>query len=217
MGDGDTRPERYLLATLWPINDVFTEARHTALHHMNLGTLIENHGYWVLAIGCLLEWETLLLLAGFAAHRGYLKLGAVLAIAAAAGFAGDQFYFWLGRRHGPAILARWPSLAAQSDRVERLVARYHAGVIVGIRFAYGLRVAGPVLLGTSRLSGTRFAVFNALGAVLWAAVVGGAGWVFGQAAENLLGDLRHIEMGLLLGLVALGLVVWGARRWRSSR
>jgi membrane protein DedA with SNARE-associated domain len=88
---------------------------------MNLGALIESHGYWVLAIGCLLEGETLLVLAGFAAHRGYLNPGAVLAIAATAGFVGDQFYFWLGRRHGPAILSRWPSLADQSDRVDRLL------------------------------------------------------------------------------------------------
>lgn len=182
---------------------------------MNLGALIEGHGYWVLAIGCLLEGETLLILAGFAAHRGYLNGGAVLAIAAAAGFAGDQIYFWLGRRHGPAILSRWPSLAAQSARVDRLVARYHVGVIVGIRFAYGLRVAGPVLLGASNLSAIRFVVFNALGAVLWAALVGGAGWVFGQAAERVLGDLRHVEIWLLGGLVAVGLSVWWVRRRRS--
>ena len=182
---------------------------------MNLGALIESHGYWVLAIGCLLEGETLLVLAGFAAHRGYLNLGAVLAIAAMAGFVGDQFYFWLGRRHGPAILSRWPSLAAQSDRVDRLLARYHAGLIVGIRFAYGLRVAGPVLMGTSTLSATRFAMFNALGAILWAVVVGGIGWVFGQAAEQLLGDLRHLELWLLGGLAVLGLVVWLVRRRRA--
>ena len=179
---------------------------------MTMGALIESHGYWVLAIGCLLEGETLLVLAGFAAHRGYLQIEAVLAIAAAAGFAGDQFYFWLGRRHGAAILARWPSLAAQSGRVNRLVARCHVGVIVGIRFAYGLRVAGPVLLGATHLSAARFALFNALGAALWAGVVGGAGWVFGQAAEKMLGDLRHFEIWLLAGLVAVGLIVWWFRR-----
>ncbi|HET7862826.1 MAG TPA: DedA family protein, partial [Burkholderiaceae bacterium] len=76
-----------------------------------LGTLIETHGYWVLALGCLLEGETVLVLAGFAAHRGYLDPAAVFGIAAAAGFCGDQVYFWLGRRHGPAVLTRWPSVA----------------------------------------------------------------------------------------------------------
>ncbi len=183
---------------------------------MTLATLIESHGYWVLALGCLLEGETLLILAGFAAHRGYLKLWAVLAIAAAAGFAGDQFFFWLGRRHGPAILTRWPSLAAQSARVNRLLARYHAGLIVGIRFAYGLRVAGPVLLGASSLSSIRFIIYNALGAALWAVVVGGVGWAFGQAAEKILGDLRHVEIGLIASIAAVGLIVWLVK-WRRSR
>ena len=60
---------------------------------MSLATLIETHGYWMLAVGCLLEGETILILAGFAAHRGYLHPADVLAIAAAAGIAGEQFYF----------------------------------------------------------------------------------------------------------------------------
>jgi membrane protein DedA with SNARE-associated domain len=67
---------------------------------MNLGPLIENHGYWVLAIDCLLEGENLLVLAGFAAHRGDLHLGAVLAIAATAGFVGDQFYLRISAHRG---------------------------------------------------------------------------------------------------------------------
>ena len=48
---------------------------------MTLAALIQAHGYWVLAVGCLLEGETILVLAGFAAHRGYLDSLAVLAIA----------------------------------------------------------------------------------------------------------------------------------------
>jgi membrane protein DedA with SNARE-associated domain len=70
-------------------------------------------------------------------------------------------------------------------------------------------------MGASTLSATRFALFNALGAVLWAVVVGGIGWVFGQAAEQLLGDLRHLELWLLGGLAVLGLVIWLVRRRRA--
>lgn len=183
---------------------------------MTLGTLIETHGYWMLAIGCLLEGETVLLLAGFAAHRGYLNPVAVLAIASAAGFLGDQFYFWLGRRHGAALLARWPSLALQAGRVQRLVARYHEAVIIGVRFAYGLRVAGPILLGTTPISGWRFAVLNALGAVLWACLIGALGWVFGHAAEAMFAEIRHIEGWLLLGLAAAGALVWWLHRSRRG-
>ncbi|MDH5538785.1 MAG: DedA family protein [Rhizobacter sp.] len=184
---------------------------------MSLGQLIETHGYWVLALGCLLEGETILVLAGFAAHRGYLDPFAVFGIAAAAGFAGDQFYFWLGRRHGPWVIARWPSVAGQANRVQHLVERYQAAVIVGVRFAYGLRIAGPILLGTMPISALRFSLFNAVGALLWAGAIGGLGWTFGNAAELALGKLRHLEGWLLLGLACAGAVVWWVRRRRSQR
>lgn len=66
----------------------------------------------------------------------------MLGIAAVAGFLGDQFYFWLGRRHGPAVLARWPSLTRQTDRVHRWLTKSGVALIIGVRFAYGLRAAG---------------------------------------------------------------------------
>ena len=183
---------------------------------MAIGNLIEAHGYWVLALGCFLEGETILVLAGFAAHRGYLDPLAVLAIASLAGFSGDQLYFWLGRRHGRAVLGRWPSLGAKTERIHRLIGRYHVAAIIGLRFAYGFRVAGPVLIGMSPIAGWRFALLNALGAVLWACLVAGIGWVFGHAAEIVLGEIRHIEGWLLLGLAVAGALTWLIRRARAG-
>ena len=179
--------------------------------------LLQTHGYWLLALGCLLEGETVLVLAGFAAHRGLLDPWAVVGIAAVAGFTGDQAFFWLGRRHGAALLARWPSLVRQSDRVQRLVQRWHEALIVGVRFAYGLRIAGPVLIGMSGLSAWRFGVFNAIGALLWAMSVAAVGWAFGAAAEAALGELRHIEGWLFTGLLVALVVLWLVRRRRAAK
>lgn len=181
---------------------------------MTLGALIAKYGYWLLAADSLLEGETILVLAGFAVRRGHLYLFAVLGIAALASFVGNQFYFWLGRRHGPAVFVRWPSVAQQFDRVHRLVAHYPAAVIVGIRFVYGLRIAGPVVIGMSPIPGYRFGLLNAVGAVLWACLVAGVGWVFGRAAELALEEIRHVEMWLLLGLVSAALIVAWTRRSR---
>ena len=186
-----------------------------AAHSWAIGDLIAAHGYWVLAIGCFIEGETVLLLAGFAAHRGHLHPLGVLAVASVAGFAGDQFYFWLGRRHGARVLARRPVWARQAGRVQALVQRWDAAFIVGVRFAYGLRVAGPLLMGASTMSAWRFAAFNALGALIWATLVGGLGWVFGEAAQRLLGRVQHIEGWLLLALVVAALAVWLLRRHRA--
>ena len=187
---------------------------------MLLDHLIATHGYWVLAIGCLLEGETMLLLAGFAVHRGLLEPWKVFAVAASCGFAGDEIFFWLGRRHGPAVLARWPAATRQVERVERLLLRWHELVIVLVRFAYGLRAAGPVIIGMTPLPAVRFAIFNAIGALLWAGLVGAAGWWFGHAAQALIGDIHSVEGWLLLTVVSVLAVAWlvrRVRRWRSAR
>lgn len=181
-----------------------------------MGTdLLHAHGYLLLALGCLLEGESVLVLAGFAAHRGWLDPVAVVAIAALAGFTGDQALFWLGRRHGARVLARWPAAAANSARVQALLARWRDGVVVGVRFAYGLRLAGPFLLGLSDLGAWRFAALNALGACVWALLFGTLGWFFGDAAEALLGDLHRWEGGLFVALAALLVLAWFVRRWRA--
>jgi membrane protein DedA with SNARE-associated domain len=181
---------------------------------MDLGSLIETHGYWMLALGCLLEGETILVLAGLSAQRGYLNPFAVVGVAAVAGFLGDQFFFWLGRWHGGALLARWPSIAAKTSRVHELIHRYHALVIIGVRFAYGLRIAGPILIGMSPVSALRFALINALGALLWAWVVGGIGYLSGHAAESVFGNIRHLEGWLFLGVVAVAAIIWLITRLR---
>lgn len=183
----------------------------------NWSALLQAHGYWLLALGCLFEGETVLLLAGLAAHRGLLDPAAVIAVAAASGFGGDQAFFWLGRRHGAALLARWPALAEPAARVQRLVERWHEAVIIGVRFAYGLRVAGPLFIGSTAVPALRFALLNAVGALLWATLIGGIGWSFGAAAEALLGHLQHLQAWLFAGLLLLALLVTLLRRRRARR
>lgn len=175
--------------------------------------LIVTHGYWVLVVACLLEGETVLVLAGFAAHRGILDPVAVWAIAAAAGFTGDQLFFWLGRHRGQAVIRRWPSIARHAAVIGRLQERWHAALIIGVRFAYGLRIAGPILIGASGVRPARFAVFNAVGALVWATLVGGAGWLFGEAAERALGPLQQAEAWGLAALLAVCVAAWAVRRW----
>src|SRR5688572_31907764 len=97
----------------------------------------------------------MLVLAGLAAQRGYLDPFAVLGIASTMGFIGDQIFFWIGRRHGTAVLRRWPSIAAKAGRVHALIERNQLGIIIGVRFAYGLRIAGPILIGTSAVPALR--------------------------------------------------------------
>jgi membrane protein DedA with SNARE-associated domain len=180
----------------------------------NLQQLIEHYGYLAVFIGALIEGETILVMAGFLAHEGFLNLAVVMTVAAIGGFIGDQFFFALGRYRGREILARFPSLQARAARVEKLVLRYQNWLIILIRFMYGLRVAGPIMLGMTQVSHIRFAVVNLLGAIVWAVLIGGAGYLFGQAVGLFLHDAQRYEAVLLGTLLVLGIAVWIYRRYR---
>jgi len=177
-----------------------------------LADLIAHYGYLAVFIGCLLEGETVLLLAGFAAHQGYLSWLTVVLTALFGGWLGDQAFFLLGRRYGMMVLKRFPDWAQRAMRVSVLLQRYHAGLIVGVRFLYGLRIIGPVVIGTSAVPTRRFVLFNLLGAALWAPLIAGAGYFFGQGLQWLLADLKYYEEAALLGLVAMAGLVGLFRR-----
>jgi len=182
---------------------------------MSLAQLVSEYGYLAVFVGCLLEGETILMLAGFAAHQGYLSLSATLLIAFVGGTLGDQFFFWVGRRWGRALLQRIPSTAPRVSRVNALLQRYHAPVIVGIRFMYGLRIVGPIVIGASDVSVWRLLFFNILGAAIWAPLIGGLGYMFGHALTLLLEDVLQAELAALILIVAIGIGVAGVQRWRS--
>jgi membrane protein DedA with SNARE-associated domain len=57
---------------------------------VNLPGLVEQYGYAAVFVGALAEGESVLLAAGFAAHRGLLHLPTVVATAAVAATIGDQ-------------------------------------------------------------------------------------------------------------------------------
>ena len=183
---------------------------------MTLQSFIENYGYAAVFIGTFLEGETILVMAGFAAYRGYLDLPLVIATAFAASFIGDQCYFLIGQRYGNRILLRFPSLVPRAHKVQSLLHRFHAPLILGIRFVYGLRVVGPIAIGMSHVPWRRFLFLNIIGAFVWAMAIAIAGYLFGSALELLLADLRYYEAWILGVLFTVGLLVWVAYRLRNK-
>ena len=181
---------------------------------MSVSALVAQYGYAFVFAGALAEGESVLLAAGFAAHRGMLELDRVIAVAFVAGTLGDQLGFYLGRRHGRRLLARWPSLQAKLQRLEPMLARHPNAAIVSVRFLYGLRTAGPIALGALGVSRGRFALLNLLSAALWALAFSLLGWQFGNALQWLLPDLHAVEEAVLgaLLLAALAWALWRRRR-----
>ena len=179
--------------------------------------LISTYGYAAVLVGTFLEGETILVLAGFLAHRGYLDLPWVMGAAFVGTTLGDQLYFFLGERYGTSWIDRRPALRARLDRVLGLIGRNEVLFILGFRFLYGLRTITPAALALSGVTWRRFLALNAIGAAIWAIAFGSAGYLAGRALELILGDIKRIEMGILGAAALLAVLAWLLRHLRRRR
>ncbi len=179
---------------------------------MDIPTLIAHYGLLAVFIGCLLEGETVLLLAGYAAHRGYLDMPAVLAVAWSGAVLGDQFYFWLGRRHGTGLMQRFSLLGARVKRGLALIDQHPVKTIFAMRFTWGLRTALPIAIGMSRVTTASFFSLNLVSAVVWTLLISSLGWAFGAVLARHVDDLRHAEQWVVLAVVLAALVAHGVSR-----
>lgn len=182
---------------------------------MDLAALIARYGYAVVFAGTLFEGETVLLAAGYAAHRGYLDGVAVALVACLGATLGDQLWFALGRWQGARLLARWPALNRRMDGALGWIARHPDLSIVSMRFVWGLRIALPLALGMSRVSWRRFAVLNVLSAAVWAALVTAAGWSFGALLTRYAPAWHRYEHEAFAGIIVIALLIHALRRWRE--
>jgi membrane protein DedA with SNARE-associated domain len=184
--------------------------------HATFVSLIEHYGYLATFVGTLAEGESLLILSGLCAHRGYMSLPIVIAVGAVGGALGDLGFFLLGRYYGVKLLARYPRHAPAADRVRNMIERFPVATILGVRFMYGLRTVGPVVIGTTRVSLPFFIALNTMGAIVWSACWAGAGYLVGKAAEQLVGDLARVERELFGGaLIVIVIAVVSLHLWQA--
>jgi membrane protein DedA with SNARE-associated domain len=175
-----------------------------------LNQLIAEYGVWVYAIifaWAFLEGETFVIFAGIAAHHGSLTLSTVFLCAWFGSFAGDQVYFWVGRRWGDKLLVkvpRWrPAVAVGLD----FLRRYDTVFILSFRFLYGVRQLASFAIGMSGVAPARFAFLNFIAAGLWAGSFAGFGYFVGQVFGAFLGDLAQLFGLVMVGVLATTLLV----------
>jgi membrane protein DedA with SNARE-associated domain len=187
-----------------------------------LQQLLASYGYLAVAVVVMAEGagipfpgETLLLVAAAYAGAGNLDLRGVILAAALGAIVGDNLGYWIGRRGGAPLLARYGSILHLGphhfERAERFFARHGAKTVFFARFVAVLRTVCSLLAGVNRMPYRRFVAFNAAGGTLWAVTIGLLGAAFGSQWPR----LEHWvgRAGLLVALILL-LVVLAIAAWR---
>ncbi|MCB2170410.1 MAG: DedA family protein [Deltaproteobacteria bacterium] len=179
-------------------------------------SLIAQYGYTAIFIGALLEGETVLLIAAVLVQQGLLEFKWVLLASAAGAFAGDQFFFQLGRLKGACLFRHRAAWQHKLDRAGRWLNLRHGIVVLLYRFIYGMRAVIPFLLGAGRCRVGTFTLLSAASAMAWATVIGTGGYFFGEIFQRLILEGQSIQKNGLLGVALLASLVIGMR-WRAHR
>jgi membrane protein DedA with SNARE-associated domain len=187
------------------------------LSHQTLEYFLESYGYIAIFIGTFLEGETILVLGGLAAKIGHLELKDVILAAFLGTTLGDQLYFFIGRRYGSAILNKKPQWRNRTDRIDNLFNKYDVALILSFRFIYGLRTVASFAFGMSSISIKKFVFLNMLGAIIWAIIIGSAGYVLGHGMEMLVDDIKGRQTLIFIGIMAAGAALWMVYYWRSRQ
>src|SRR5689334_2516598 len=164
--------------------------------------------------GALVPGESALILAGALAGSGRLSLPLVIATAASAAILGDNVGYAIGRGGVRRVLDRPGRLASHRrravERGEMFFARHGPAAVFLGRWLPGLRVVVAWLAGAERLEWRRFALWNTLGGVAWAASIASVAYAVGSAGS---GYLSLIGFG---GLAVVGVAFLARRLWHVA-
>jgi len=190
---------------------------------VNVKHLVEVAGYPLLFLlvmsessGVPVPGETALITAAVLASRGKLQIELVIGLAAAAAIVGDNIGYLIGRKGGRWLLERPGFMHQQRLRVlevgEPFFEAHGPKAVFFGRFLLGLRVWASWLAGATRMPWHSFLLWNALGGISWATVIGLIAYYLGHSAGNAIETFGLY--GLAAVLVAIASAFFMHRRHR---
>lgn len=132
----------------------------------------------------------------------------------------DVFFWWAGRRWGERLVnaytMRRPRSRRWIERADRWVLRHGVRTVA---VSYFLPIPNPVLYLSCGVTGMPLLVFvlgDALGTLLWTALLVAIGWGIGRSGVDVVNQVDHYELRLTIAVV-LGFLVLKVVRRRQPR
>ena len=180
-----------------------------------LSALLATYGVGLIFLVVLLDqggvpipaWPPLVVASAQAVERSD-PVWPILLAAGAAALLADTLWYLAGRRHGARMLRLICRLSLSPDScvssTRDTYAKWGAPSLIVAKFIPGFAAVGTTLAGHQRTPLARFALFDGIGALLWAGVAIGMGVVFHDAVNEALATLESLgRAGVVLVLLAL--------------
>jgi membrane-associated protein len=194
-----------------------------------LGVLIQQYGAMIylvlfLIVFCetglvvfpFLPGDTLLFIAGAFCAGGAMNIWELMSLLVAAAVIGNTVNYWIGSAIGDKVLNahyRWLDRWIDRGALNKTHAFYehHGGkTIVLSRFIPIVRTFAPFVAGMSKMTFSRFQLFNIVGALAWVVLLVVGGYYFG----NIPFVRNHLNVIVLLGVAGALLPIVLAGLWQ---
>lgn len=178
----------------------------------NAFEFLVHHGYvvllcWVFVeqMGVPVPTVPLLLATGALAGTGRLNFFIAVLLSVFAAVCADFTWYMLGRTKGIKVLQWLCKVSLEPDscvrRTEGIFSRQGARSLLVAKFIPGLGVVTPPLAGIFQMRPSRFLLFDAIGAGLWATAFLGSGYAFSGEIERIAEQALRLGRGLAVLLI----------------
>lgn len=168
-------------------------------------------GYIGVFVGTFFEGETTILIAGIFAKLGYLKLKHVIFFSFIGTFAGDCFFFFLGKLFGRSIIGRYEFLRTKTRLSNQIIHQHGSLILYIMRFLAGFRTIILLLLGCANLRTSRFLMLDFISSLVWSTLISLVGYSFANVVYIFVSDAKGYEkviIPLAVLLVITGILLY---------
>lgn len=194
--------------------------------------IIEVYGLWVIFLCVLFDqgglpvpsYPPIIVTAALAVDSGD-SLWPILVVASFAAVLADLLWFAGGRRFGASLLRLMCKLSLSADScvglTRRIYGHWGPPSLIVSKYVPGFAAVATTLAGEAGISLRRFALYDGIGALLWAGGAVALGAIFHEAVGAVLLELDQLgryALILLLAAVALFIAIkWWQRRRFSMK
>ena len=174
------------------------------------------YGLIAVFVGAMFEGDLVIPTAGAMASFGYYSVFTVGIVCIVGMFAGDCFWYWLGRLFGERLSGTRLYKRAM-PKAEKFASKMGVWQIAAARFIWGIRMATMVFWGFKRLNFWVFAGIDLLACAVFGTILTALGYYFSRGLKHIVGEVEQfqfIAFGAVL-VIAILLIV-GRRLYKSK-
>jgi len=166
--------------------------------------LLIKYGLVAVFVAAMLEADVIPVLAGVAAHRGYLVPFLALAAASFGALTGDCIWFFLGRSRAVRNSALIQRLKSKGEILFRRLGNWQ---IPASHIVYGTRIATMTFLGARGSEVGRFVLVDGVSCWALTTLLFCLGFALSASVSIILVYVKRVEIVLLVAVAVYGLIL----------